>query len=77
MVIDLRLVDTRWSRRHIAVLTASVTVLVRVVTLTARITESNSIMAIIHVIVCLVVSTPILIRAVINCRSFLLTVSAV
>ena len=77
MVVDLRLVDARGSRRHIAVLTASVTVLVRVVTLTARITKSNSIMAIIHVIVCLVVSAPILIRAVVNCRSFLLTVSAV
>ena len=77
MVVDLRLVDARRSRWHIAVLTASVTVLVRVVTLTARITKADSIMAIIHVFVCLVVSASILRRAVIDCRSFLLTVSAV
>ena len=77
MVVDLRLVDSRGSRWHIAILSTSVTILIRVVTLTARISEANCIMTVIHVIVCLVVSTSILSRAVVNRRSFLLAVSAV
>ena len=77
MVIDLRLVDARGSWWYIAILTASVTILVRVVTLTARISKANCILTVIHVIVCVMVVASILSRAVVNCRSFLLTVSAV
>ena len=77
MVIDLRLVDARGSWWYIAVLTANVTILVRVVTLTARISKANCIMTVIHVIVCVVMSASILSRAIINCRSFLLAVSTI
>ena len=77
MVVDLRLVNARGSWWHITVLTTSVTILIRVVTLTARISESNGIMTVIHVIVCVVMRASVLSRAIVNCGSFLLTVSTV